>query len=424
VLQVSENPIGRLSIRGSKFTSPHLLRKQAKSLTAGKLLNFDQFTKDNIAMNQARGRKVTPAINPGIEPGTFDVILNVEDEMPLHGSFELNNRYSKDTSPLRINAAISYENLWQLDHSAGLNFQIAPERTDDARVFSAYYSARLGGPDGWLWTLSGTNQDSDISTLGGVAVVGRGEVVGLRAMKKLPQNDNLYHTFSVGMDYKNFKTDQITKKVVGKTPITYYPLTAQYSAYYKKGSNKVDVNFAAIMNFRGMGSDSEEFNNKRFNSNGSFIYLRGDVSHTRDFKSYMQLFSKIQGQVSGQALINSEQFSAGGIGSVRGYLESASLGDDAILGTLELRTPSLLSKNASKTDDWRAYVFAEGGVTSIQDALPGQIDNEKLMSLGIGSRGRFFDSVNGSLDVGFPLTKLSNGYDRKALCSFRFWYDF
>jgi hypothetical protein len=38
--------------------------------------------------------------------------LNVDDTLPLHGGVELNNRYSPNTTPLRLTASAQYNDLW------------------------------------------------------------------------------------------------------------------------------------------------------------------------------------------------------------------------------------------------------------------------------------------------------------------------
>ena len=91
-----------------------------------------------MALNQLADRKVTPSLRTGLVPGTVDIDLEVQDTFPLHGSVELNNRYSPDTTQLRVNGAISYNNLWQSGDSAGFSFKLAPERLADAKVFSGY----------------------------------------------------------------------------------------------------------------------------------------------------------------------------------------------------------------------------------------------------------------------------------------------
>ena len=80
----------------------------------------------------------------------------------------------------------------------------------------------------------------------------------------------------------------------------------------------------------------------------------------------------MQGQAADKPLVNSEQFSGGGLGTVRGYLESEELGDNAILGSAELRSPSLGGLLGKTVDEWRFYLFGEGGVLAIDDPLPEQ----------------------------------------------------
>ncbi|MEI9896427.1 MAG: hypothetical protein WDN28_21835 [Chthoniobacter sp.] len=100
-------------------------------------------TRDIVALNQWPDRRITPVLRAGVEPGTVDIDLQVKDSLPLHGSVELNNRYSPNTTELRVNGAVSYNNLWQKGHAAGVSFQVAPEDVDNAKVLSAYYQARI-----------------------------------------------------------------------------------------------------------------------------------------------------------------------------------------------------------------------------------------------------------------------------------------
>ncbi|QUE51739.1 ShlB/FhaC/HecB family hemolysin secretion/activation protein [Luteolibacter ambystomatis] len=278
ILEVSENPVGRLRVKGARFTSPSALKGLAPALAEGRVVNFNEVTKNLVAMNQLGGRTVTPELRPGVEPGTVDIDLKVKDGLPLHGSLEVNNRYSANTSELRLNGAVSYDNLWQLGHAMGMSFQVAPLDLEDAQVFSGYYLAPLS--NGWSLMLQGTKQDSNVSTLGGLAVAGRGEILGLRVLKTLPQGRDFYQSLSFGLDYKHFDEDLTSSTGTIQAPLTYYPLTALYTASLKHKSGKTDFNGGVTLHLRGMGASADEFNNKRYKSAGSFLYFRGDLSHT------------------------------------------------------------------------------------------------------------------------------------------------
>ncbi len=421
-LQVTEGAVGRLRVNGAKWFVPSEIRRKAPSMEEGRVPNFNDITRDIVALNQWPDRQVTPDIRPGVEPGTVDIDLNVKDRLPLHGSLELNNRHSPGTTSLRINGGISYNNLWQEGHALGLNFQIAPERLKDAQVLSAYYLARLRGTDKVSLLFSGTKQDSDVSTLGGAAVAGRGEILGARALFTLPQHEGFFQSLSFGMDYKHFRENLLIGDDLTETPITYYPWNLAYGATWTGKKYTTEANGALNFHLRGMGSDSAEFDAKRYKANGGFFYLRGDLSHTRELSGGAQFFAKVQGQLAGQPLINSEQFAAGGLGSVRGYEESAALGDDALFATVELRSPSLIRTADTKAKDWRAYAFLEGGRVTLTDALPGQKDHFDLLGAGLGTRFRFANHFNGSLDAAWPLLRLTD--ENGVTLTFRLWTDF
>jgi len=421
VLQVVEGTIGRLRVTGARYFSPEQIKKGVPSLAEGRVPNFNDVSREIVALNQLPDRRVTPTLHAGAVPGTVDVDLVVKDTLPLHGSVELNNRYSANTTPLRLNAYASYNNLWQLGHSVGFSFQLAPERLSDAMVYSAYYIARLPSVSWLSFMLQGTRQNSNVSTLGGGAVAGNGEIVGGRFIVTLPGKTEFFHSLSFGMDYKHFTQDLTVGGEVIGTPITYYPFNLSYNAAWAGKGHSTELTASIVFHFRGMGSAEEEFDNRRYNADGGFFYFRGSLAHTQDLPLGFQLYGQVQGQASGQPLVDSEQFSGGGLDTVRGYLESEVLGDNAFIGSAELRSPS---PKLPGVDEMRVYGFVDGGVLTLNDPLPEQQSKFDLASVGLGSRIKLFGHLNGSIDAGVPLISQSPTTAGKPLLTFRLWGDF
>lgn len=424
-LQVTENKVGRLRVKGSRYFSLDQIKRGAPSLAEGKVPNFNDVARDIVSLNQMNDRRITPTLRPGVEPGTVDVDLEVKDTFPLHGSLELNNRYSANTTPLRLNGAISYTNLWQLGHTVGFSFQIAPQRLDDAVVYSGYYIARIPGVNWFGLMLQGTRQNSNVSTLGGGAVAGNGEILGGRLLFTLPTREipGFYHSLSVGLDYKNFQQDLDIAGATTGTPITYYPFSIDYNAAIASEKSTTEAGVSAVFGFASLGgSDEVEFDNRRFNSDGSFFYVRGNLAHTHDLPLGFQVYGQVQGQLSGEPLVDSEQFAGGGLDTVRGYLESQVLGDNALIGSFELRSPSL--PKVWGLDEWRIYGFTEGGSLTINDPLPEQTSRFDLASVGFGSRLRLLKHLNGSVDLGVPLISQTDSPVGDARVTFRVWGDF
>ncbi|OAM90183.1 ShlB/FhaC/HecB family hemolysin secretion/activation protein [Termitidicoccus mucosus] len=422
-LQVVEGTVGRLRVHGSRYFDIERIKADAPSLAEGATPDFGRVTQDILALNQHADRRITPALKAGVEPGTIDIELNVEDKMPLHGNLELNNRHSANTTALRLNGSISYANLWQREHTLGLSFQIAPERLDDAKVFSAYYLVPV--PDAPVkLMLQGMKHDSDISTLGTFDVAGRGESLGLQAIVSLPGTAAWSHGLTAGIDYKRFDELLTLGGTAGgtQTPITYYPISVAYSATHLGQKSLTQLNGGLNFHIRGLGSDSEEFSNKRYGADGSYFYFRGDIAHTQTLPDNWELFGKLSGQLSSRPLISSEQFGAGGLGTVRGYLESEAMGDYGFAATLEVRTPPFTL--GGFVDELRAHVFTDWAGLILNDALADQDSRFLLGSIGAGLTLHYRKHFHGSADAGLPLYNAGSTEKNHPRVTFRVWADF
>lgn len=421
-LNVVEAPVGRLRVKGAKYFLPSKIKEQAKSMAEGTVPDFDEVQKDIIALNRWRDRKITPELRQGVVPGTVDIDLIVEDKNPFHGSLELNNIHNANTVPLRLNGSLSYSNLWQLGHTIGASFQVAPEKQSDGTVLSAYYQMPMENE--WSVMVTGAWQDSSISTLGGGTVVGKGQIYGVRFMKTLPAEKGWFHSLSAGMDYKDFVQDVNAGGAVIASPIVYYPITLSYSLSRVREHSFTEFNTAAVFHLRGMGGSQSEFSARRFAARDNFFYLRGDLSHTHDLPGNLQLYTRIQGQISPSPLINTEQIAAGGINTVRGYLIATQLGDSGIMGSMELRSPSFIGDGKAKANEWRAYAFLDGAQVAINDPLPGEKHGHALASIGVGTRVRWQDHLYGSFDLAMPLITQPNAIAQHLYMIFRVGADF
>jgi hemolysin activation/secretion protein len=426
VLQVVEEKIGRLHVNGSRYFSLDKIKSQAPSLAPGQVPNFKHIRHDIVALNQWPDRQVIPSLQAGAQPQTVDVDLNVKDSLPLHGSLGLDNRYSSDTTPLRVDGALSYDNLWQRGDTLNLAFEVAPQRPNDALVFSGSYLARTNID--WLTLLLyGLISNSDVATVGNTNVVGRGQVAGLRALISLPGGSGFFDTLSAGMDYKHFDQNVTLGGSALASPVTYYPITASYSATWQGDAATTQLDIGPTFNVRGLGSSPGAFDAKRYDAESNFIYLRGDLSRQQDLPLALQIYAKAQGQLTNQPLVNSEQFSLGGQDTVRGYLESEVLGDDAITGSVELRSPPLAQYAqyfGHAVNDWRGFVFADAGHAKILDPLPQQQATFDLASIGVGTRIQLINHLNGSVDVAVPLITSLNTKSGQVRVEFRVWVAF
>ena len=401
-VQVIERRVGRLRVTGARYFLPSDVRAGAPSVAPGTVPNTAQLTRDLVGLNQLPDRTVQPALRPGRTPDTVDVDLAVTDKFPLHGSLELNNRYNADTSPLRLNASVSYDNFFQRGDTGTISYQVAPENVRDAEVTSASYLLHV--PQSKLsLLLTYLHSNSNVTTLGSTDVAGRGTSAGFRVLIPLGSTGNFTHSFSVGWDYKRYyelDTFLATRQATS-APITYYPLNATYAASWTGKHSTTDATIGVELGLSGLGSDDAAFDNKRFNAPPGFSVLRGGVTREQDLPHDVQLWASVQGQLTNDPLVSSEQIGIGGTDSVRGYLEAETLGDYGGYLQTELRSPSLVhlvpKSVRGPVRSWRVHLFADTGWVSQRENLIGTRRTTNLDSVGVGTRVNLWGYLNGSV---------------------------
>ncbi|MEA2084749.1 MAG: ShlB/FhaC/HecB family hemolysin secretion/activation protein [Thermodesulfobacteriota bacterium] len=410
-LNVIESVIGRIRVSGNRYVTISKILRELPSLQSGKILYLPSVQEELIALNRNRDLKVVPVMMPGRELGAVDVELQVKDRPAVHASLEINNQSSPDTTDLRVKAMISYDNLWQKDHSLSLQYQTSPEDVSEVQVMAASYVLPSPWEDDHLLALYVVWSDSLSATGEGFRVIGKGNIFGFRYVIPLPKYEKYSHHMTFGLDYKDFdELVSLGKTSEGvKTPVTYLPAAFNYSASWPDatGSNLIDLglNWA----YRGFITDSREFEEKGFQTRGNYLYATMGFERRQELPWGLRLFEKLDGQISSQPLISNEQYVAGGMDSVRGYMESEGLGDQAVHNTLELLFPDVMAHfEITEKIDLQPYLFYDMAYLWKKAPLEGEEDHSNLHGIGVGVRGEFFEYGSYELDWGFALHDTDN----------------
>lgn len=398
-LKVTEGKVDRVLVTGSRYFSLQRIRSEVPALAEGKVPYLPEVQVQLVALDkETSDRAITPVLRPGRTPGTVEVELRVKDQLPLHGSVELNDQNSVDTTRLRLSGMLRYDNLWQKEHSLSLQYQTSPENTKEVQVWAATYLARFAMSDNLL-AFYGVHSDSNTATVGTLAVIGKGDIFGVRGIIPLESTQHYFQTLTLGVDYKDFKESVVLLGAdTVNRPINYVPFTVQYNGTIL--SQRAQTKFGVSLNFgiRGLGNDPRKFDLKRVNSRPDYLYLRTNLERDQDLYRGFGVNIKLDGQISDAPLISSEEFSAGGVDSVRGYHEAERLGDDGIQGSVEFLSPSLTrGRLAAQVQEWRAYLFWDSAALRVRDPLGGQASNFELASAGFGFRLKAWRHLDASL---------------------------
>jgi len=273
------------------------------------------------------------------------------------------------------------------------------------------------GAELWDTALRGDNlglyvvhSNSNVNTLGGTQVLGKGDTIGLRHALALSANERSTQTLTLGADYRDVQeqlhlgTDTISK------PLRYLPLQVAYNGNWFEQARQTQFGGTLTFGLRpllsrqisgcelengSLGTD-DQFRCKRKGADGGFATLRVDLRHTETFETLggTSLQARLSGQLASQQLTSAEQFAAGGADTVRGYYEGAAVGDHGLLASMEVRSSNLAlavqrNHQGPALDDLSditllGFVDAASLITINPD--PGQNRRQPLLGTGAGLR--------------------------------------
>lgn len=409
-LRVTEGRVERLRVTGSRYHDQGWLRERVSQLAPGTVPDFNAMQRQLAAASRDE-RQIQPLLRPGLTPGTVEAELRVADRLPLSTGLELNNAHAAGTSPLRAQATVRYDNLFQREHGLALTFITAPLDVAQSKVLSLGYTVPLQ-PQASL-AVSLVLSDSTVEPLGAATVIGKGTTLGLRWARSAARPQSL-HTLTAGIDLKDFRERVEAEGTALSTPLRYAPLSAAYNGQWFGDSLQATLASTLTVGLRnvlarqvdcpGNIGPVDQFACKREGADGSFATWRSDLR-----ASWSGFTLRLAGQLATQPLVSSEQFSIGGSNTVRGYAEAEAAGDLAFLAGLEWRSANLVPRPepGAGRSPWLgqlvAIAFAEAARSTVLEPSAGQAARVPLAGAGVGLRLRAAPSLEADLDLAWPL---------------------
>ena len=129
------------------------------------------------------------------------------------------------------------------------------------------------------------------------------------------------------------------------------------------------------------------------------------------------LVSSLKLQLSKDQLLPLEQIALGGANNIRGYRRNLSLGDNGVIGTLELQIPLL--DNRSKIN---LIPFIDAGTVWSNSRTA--VDADTLASIGLGISYQFGNTIEARIDYGIPLINVDAPENFSTTQPFSFQFTF
>ncbi len=389
-IRLIEGTFGKVEISGNRRISEKTIRDRIRA-KPGTLVNVDRLRDDLLRYNATNVYQIRAELVPGEEEGTSDLYLTLEEKKnPFTGFFFVDNAGQSESGRTRFgmyseyrgiggrDAALAVTPVWTQGIWGGSVFYDTPIGTRGTRM-SVSYSRNL------VNIIHGVFRDFDMKA--------NSNDLGLSLSHPLRTTSRI-------------KTDIFleTHKKWSDTTYSGMPLADDETKTVKFGISQRSFDRHGLWFFMGSvtGYDSDD-NYRHKEKNGAYYgaYLLRRQNLPKD--QYLSL--RFVGQyTSHESLPTTEQFTLGGLSTIRGFKESALSGDKGWLASVEYGFP--VSDDHRKV---RGFLFWDYGMAcksySIRDEWA------RAASVGIG-----LEVTNGTwyakAVLGFPYIDSKKVFDR------------
>lgn len=401
--QAVEAKMGELQIQEHKYFSKKRL-KYYWEIPEGKVLRYDKISKSLKMMGKNPDREVKSTLIAGKKPGTTDVVLTPETNFPVHflSSYDkegvTSSGKSRYTFGMRHNNFLGLDDMLLTGYTFGQHFSgeyayhnipVSPFGT--FLIYGYSESESMPKKEFAPFDIKSTAKNSSVSLY-----------------QDLYRKDNY-----LGEAYFTF--DAKDKTIIMNTG-TY---NRDRLRVFRVGGNLLRRDIASNTSLSAEVSQGVEAfgaspRNNALASRGakaSFNKFILSLQQKRNLPLDLQANLKIKSQFSHQKLTPQEEFSLGGINSVRGYPPDDYLADNAVLASTELLIPAFFIPKSwsipyageSVRDQTTVVAFLDYGHGSRIQPAAGEIKYKNLLGAGAGLRFRLFNQATLRLEYGFPL---------------------
>lgn len=372
---VVEGRYGDLVISGDESRK---LAAQAffSSLFKGQVIKGRDLERAALILDDQPGYSLVPALRPGTEIGTGDLLVDLNHEKKFSGDVGMDNQGNRYTGRYRAYGEFSALSPFMLGDEVRLGVLYTQE---DLWAGSASYSLPIGysglrGNIGYNHTYYELGKDfASLDATGSAKVVSAGLTYPIMRSQKT--------NIAVGITYQHKwledkvgATNSSDTKFSDSVPVS---LTFDHRDSFAGGA----VTYGGITwvgGWLGLNDNLKTIDDTTARSDGRFDKLSIDVARLQSLYGDLTLFGRFAGQLAFDNLDSSESFGLGGPEGVRAYPSGEGYGDEGMLAQFELRY---------RLNSIEPYVFYDIGHIQFNNDRWDTSDNDQTIAgAGLGVR--------------------------------------
>ena len=394
-IQIIEGTLEAIEIEGLSGLREDYIKSRLPPL--GKPLNVNHLLQslgrlqNNPLIQTIKGRITQSSLGENV------LLLDVEENNPLSAQIYLTNTYSPSIGSFGGNAKLIHQNLLGF----GDRLTIDHSQTEGLRRTGGSYSFPFNRLDGRIiFAYNNANSELVEDEVENLGIEADYESFFLNIEQPIISTSTESLILSLGIEHIDSETfvlnnlsfaftDGLTD---GRSKITALRFTQKYE---KKGASTLFV----VNSQFSIGLELFDATKTDVGIDGIFGNWRGDIQWLKAFNEQKDLVlaTRTTFQLTPDKILPSEQFTIGGLGSVRGYRPNLGVADNGVVGTIELRIPLIRG-------DWgRIQLISFFDVGTIWNNERGTTGSNTFASSGLGLRYRFREAWEIRLNYAIPI---------------------
>jgi len=388
LVRIVEGRLSKVELHGNKWLRDSFITNRV-SRWSGPPLNMNELQEGLQLLRQNPNiQQINAELKPGTAPGESSLDLRVVDQQPFRIGLQVDNERPPSVGEYEIWALASDLNLTGNSDLLDLRYGIAS---------AGEHQAQFSGIDNMegSYLLPITRFDTAIGVHGSrlntsiteapfidLNIKSLTSTLGLSLRQPVYQTANQEVAVGIDFDWRQNQTwlldepfDVSPGAVNGKMNVSVLRLSQEW---FNRGPNHV----LALRSTFNVGLDIFDATDNGIPGapNAQFFSWLGQGQYVqRLFHTQNQLVLRVSGQWTSEPLLALEQFSVGGVGSVRGYLENQLVRDRGVVSSAELRIPVLFNTAGAGTVFFAPF-FDYGGAWDVN----GSPSPTSIYSIGSG----------------------------------------
>lgn len=396
-IEVIEAKVGAIRVTGNQHFDAKNILRTAPDLLSGQAPNLQKVAKTLRIANESFAKNARVIISRSEKDGEVDAEIQVTDIRPWRIAMSLDNTGTPNTGNERASFVFQHANMLNRDHAMALQYTTSPGHSETVSIFGLSYRIplyRFGDTVDISVGHSDVSNGNVVTTAGNFGISGSGDFAAIHYNFSLPAWRELERKLVFSLNWRSFQSNVVPQGAQNSLIPDLTSAPASISYVVNSDQNQTTRwlgSLGWVYNLpSGNEGDTTAYNQlgARPGAVSSFHLLKYNASLQRPLFGNWTFRSELAGQWTEDMLITGEQFGLGGAYNVRGFLERELAGDTGYRGTFELTTPPWLIK---QLPDVRSYasVFYDFGQMFRNNALPAEVAQEGISSIGIGMRSVF-----------------------------------